>query len=384
MAKTKLDLSVGGRISVNPHVSERSVMRMADMVEGIRLGGYAGDRARTDFKETLTTSDAPYSFAQLLNIRNLPLYDEAPIQWNQIASTEIVPDFRPTTFYTLRSNFGTLGHGNDTGGNLVAPKVPELAPYVEAYGYKEEAVQAAVEKRGFKWGISLERVVNDPTRAYSQVPNDMLQVGLHTDEFVVFRALVDGADASSQVAGGDDLITGETITPNPEFSAAAVRVALRNISQRTDSEGNRIPLAPRYRIVVPLGEGDTVQWMLDEAARIIRIQDGEITYGAPGSGGLNRIAGVVESEYVPDGSWYLTPDAGSTIRPSLVRLQLAGYTAPEVYVEGTPTPVLGGASSDPFRAFSWDDDSTRFKFRMFTNAALISQDQLAWSDGSGS
>lgn len=378
-----LDLSCGGRISVSRHVSERSVLRMANMVEGIRLGGHAGERARVDFKETLTTSDAPYSFAQLLNIRNLPLYDEAPIVWNQIASTETVPDFRPTTFYTLKSNFGTLGHGNDTDGNLVAPRVPELGTYVEAYGYQEEAVQAAVEKRGFKWGIALERVVNDPTRAYSQVPNDMLQVGLRTDEFVVFRALVDGATADSQVDGGVDLITGETIPANPEFSAAAVRVALRNISQRTDDRGNRIPLAPRYRVVVPLGEGDTAQWILDEAARIVRVQDGSITYGAPGSGGLNRIAGVIESEFIPDGSWYLVPDAGSTIRPSLVRLQLASYTSPEVYVEGTPTPVLGGASSDPFRAFSWDDDSTRFKFRMFTNAALISQDQLAWSNGTG-
>lgn len=380
----KLDLSCGGRISVSPFVSERSVLKMADLVEGIRMGGHAGERARVDFKETLSTSDAPYSFAQLLNIRNLPLYDEAPVEWSSIASTEVVSDFRPTTFHTLRSNFGTLGHGNDTGGNVVAPLVPELGTYVEAYGYQEEAVQAAVEKRGFKWGISLERVVNDPTRAYSQVPGDMLRVGVATDEFVVFRALVDGATSASQIAGGVDLITGDTIPANPEFSAAAVRVALRNISARTDSEGNRIPLAPRYRVVVPLGEGDTVQWMLDEASRIIRVQDGLVTYGAPGSGGLNRIAGVVESEFIPAGSWYLVPDAGSTVRPSLVRLQLAGYTSPEVYVEGTPIPVAGGASFDPFRAFSWDDDSARFKFRMFTNAALISQDQLAWSDGTES
>ncbi len=377
-----LDLSCGGRLTVSPMVTERSVQRMAQIVEGIKLGGYAGERARTDFKETLTTSDAPYSFAQLLNIRNLPLYDEAPVQWNQIASTETVPDFRPASFYTLRSNFNTRGHGNGTGGNIVAPKVPELGSYVEGYGYSEESVQVAVEKRGFMWGISLERVVNDPTRAYSQVPNDMLRVGTKTDEYVVFSALVDGATADSQIDGGVDLVTGETIPANPVISPAAIRVALRNIAARTDDEGNKIPLAPRYRVVVPLGEGDTVEWMLQEAGNIIRIQDGNITYGAPGAGGLNRIAGVIESEFIPDDQWYLVPDAGSTVRPSLVRVQLQGYTSPEVYVEGTPVPVLGGASPDPFRAFSWADDSARFKFRMFTNAALITQDQLAWSDGS--
>jgi len=378
-----LDLSCGGRISVNPHVTERSVMRMAQMVEGIRMGGHAGERARVDFKETLTTSDAPYSFAQLLNIRNLPLYDAAPVQWNQIATTEIVPDFRPTTFYTLKSNFDTLGHGNGTGGNPVAPRVPELGTYTEAYGYREEAVQAAVEKRGFVWGVSLERVVNDPTRAYSQVPGDMLRVGVKTDEYVVFSALVDQTTSASEITGGTDLVTGDTVTANPLISAPAIRVALRNIAARTDAEGNRIPLASGYRIVVPLGTEDEVEWMLQEAANIIRIQDGSITYGAPGAGGLGRISGVIGSEYVADDTWYLVPDAGTTVCPALVRLQLAGYTSPEVYVEGTPTPVLGG-SADPFRAFSWDDDSARFKFRMFTNSALISEDQIAWSDGSES
>lgn len=379
----KLDLSCGGRITVSPFVSERSVLKMAEMVDGIRLGGYAGNRARLDFQEALSTSDAPYSFAQLVNIRNLPRYDEAPIEWNQIASTEIVPDFRPTSFYTLRANFDTLGHGKGTGGNPVAPRVPELDTYIEAYGYSEESVQVAVEKRGFKWYVSLERVANDPTRAYAQIPDDMLRTGLKTDEYVVFSALVDGVTSASAITGGTDFVSGTTVPPNPDISAAAIRVALSNIAARTDADGNRIPLATRYRIVVPIGQKDQVDWMLQEAARIVSIQDGVITYGPPGAGGLNRIAGVIESEFITDtDSWYLVPDAGTTVRPSLVRVQLAGYTAPEVYVQGSPTPVYGG-STDPFRAFSWDNDSAAFKFRMFTNAAVISEDQIAWSSGAG-
>lgn len=380
---SKLDLSCNGRISVSPFATERSVLRMAQMVEGARLGGPAGEHARADFREAMTTSSAPYALAQLVNIRNLPQYDEAPATWNQIATTEIVPDFRPTSFYSLRANFGTLGHGKGTGGNLVAPRVGELQPYTEAYGYTEEQVQAAVEKRGFTWRISLERVVNDPTRAFAQIPNDMLRVGTKTDEFVVYSALVDGSDATSQLQGGlVDRITGLEVPADAEISAAAIRVALREVSLRTDEDGNRIPAATSYKVVVPLGTGDDVQWMLDEANRIISIESGNITYGSPGTGGLNRISGVIESEFVPDGAWYLVPDAGTTLRPSLVRLQLAGYTAPEVYVQGTPTPVIGG-SNDPFQAFAWTDDSAAYKFRQFTNGALITQQQNVWSDGSG-
>lgn len=379
-----LDLTCGGRLNVSPFVTERSVGRMAQIVEGLKMGGHSGARARADFQETLTTSDAPYSFAHLINLRNLPLYEEAPVQWNKIANTEVVPDFRPTSFYSLRANLDTLAHGNGTGGSVVAPKVPELGTYTEAYGYQEESVQVAVEKRGFKWSTSLERVVNDPTRAYSQIPGDMLQVGVKTDEFVVFNALVDGATAGSAIAGGEDLITQDTVLPNPEISAAAVRVALSNIASRTDSSGNRIPLASQYYIVVESGMGDSVQWMLDRERGIQSVQDGSVTYGVtPSAAGLGRIAGVIESEFIPEGNWYLVPAAGSTVRPSLVRLQLAGYLSPEVYVAGTPTPILGGASSDPFRAFSWDVDATSFKFRMMTNSALITEDQLAWSNSSG-
>lgn len=377
-----MDLTCGGRLSVSPFVTERSLGRVAQMVEGIKLGGYAGQRARMDFSEALSTSDAPYSFAHLVNIRNLPMYDEAPRQWNLIAATDTVPDFRPASFYTLKSNFGTLGHGAGTDGRMVAPKVAELENYTEAYGYSEESVQVAVEKRGFKWGISLERVVNDPTRAYSQVPNDMLTVGLNTDEHVVFSALVDQTTSASQITGGTDLVTGATVTANPLISAAAIRVALANIAARTDADGNKIPLAQRYYLVVPLGTEDSVQWILDQAANVVSIQDGAIQYGRPGAGGLNRIAGVIGDDRVADDSWYLVPAAGSTVRPSLVRVQLAGYTAPEVYVQGTPVPILGGASSDPFRAFSWEDDRAGFKFRMFTNAALITEEQIGWSDGS--
>lgn len=376
-----MDLTCGGRLTVSPFVTERSLGRMAQIVEGMRLGGFAGDRARMDFREALSTSDAPYSFAHLVNVRNLPLYDEAPIEWNKIATSEPVPDFRPQSFYTLQSNFETLAHGAGTGGNVVAPKVPELAPYTEAYGYREEAVQVAVEKRGFKWFTSLERVVNDPSRAYRNVPEDMLKVGLKTDEYVVFSALVDGASSASQLAGGVDPITGATIPVNAKFSPAAVRVLLSEIASRTDSAGNKIPVASRYQVVVSSGEGDVAQWMLDRERGIISIQDGSVKYGAPGGAGLNRIAGVIESEFIPAGQWYLVPDAGTTVRPSLVRVTLAGYTSPEVYTQGSPTPVLGGASSDPFKAFDWDLDAAGFKYRQFVNAALITQDQLGWSDG---
>ena len=79
-----LDLTANGRLTVSPFVNERKAMAMADMIEAGRLGGYAGARARTDLQETLSTSDAPHAFTALVNLRNLPQYDEVEADFSPI------------------------------------------------------------------------------------------------------------------------------------------------------------------------------------------------------------------------------------------------------------------------------------------------------------
>jgi hypothetical protein len=139
----------------------------------------------------------------------------------------------------------------------------------------------------------------------------------------------------------------------------------------------------------PLGYAEQVELELAKARSLIQVSDGNFVYG-PGAvplGALGRIQGAIESEWVEvNGSnvpWYLVPAAGTTRRTSLVRLNLAGYTAPEVFVSNFNGVSLGGGNVDPFRAFSFDNDSVDLKFRQFTNAALISEDQQVWSTGAG-
>lgn len=384
-----IDLTANGRLSVHPFVTERKLGKMTEIIEGATMGGYAAERARTDLKETLSTSDAVFSLAHLANIRNLPEYDEGPgRQWNLIASTETVDDFKPTTFYSLRTNFAGLEHGKDNDGAQVSPKVAELDTYQYAYGYAEESIRVAIEKRGFKWGISLEEIINDPSRQIRRVPGDMLQVALDTDEFLVFRALQDGSTAASQLVGGTDPTNGNVIPPNAPVSVDAIRYALGEIGRRTvtgtDGVSRRVPLANSYYVVVPLGTKAAVDADFERARQVIQIVDGEIVYGPQATGDLGRIAGVIESEWITDdGRWYLVPAAGSTRRISLVKLELAGRTAPEILVSNFNGTPLGGGAGDAFTLTHFDNDSVDLKLRQFTNSALVTQDQSIWSDGSG-
>ena len=382
-----LDLTAGGRLTVSPFVNERKALRMAEMVEAGKLGGYAGQRARTDLQETLSTSDAPHSFAALVNLRNLPQYDEATTDYDSITQTELVPDFNPIQFFALKSNFAGLEHGKDTDGQQVAPKVAELDTYSRAFGYTQVDTTLAIEKRGFKVGWSLERGVNDPFGLINRFPADMLRVGLKTDQYVRSRALREGVTSASALQAGTDPITGEAIAANAPVSGKALRAAIRQIAQRTDADGNRVPLPSRFRLVVPVGTAEDVQLSIAMARGLATIQDGSLTYSASGLSSfdsLGRIAGVIEDEWLEDGHWYLVPEAGTTEIPTLVRVQLQGYTAPEVHVSNFHgSPLMGGASNSPFTAYSFDNDSVDLRFRQFTNAALFSEDAIVWSDGTG-
>lgn len=361
---------------------------MAEMIEAGRLGGYAGQRARTDLQETLSTSDAPHAFTALVNLRNLPQYDEVQPDFDPIVQTELVPDFKPIEFFALKTNFAGLENGKDNDGERIAPKVAELDTYQYAFGYTQIDTSLAVEKRGFKMGWSLERGVNDPFGLINRYPGDMLRVGLKTDQYVVYRALRDGVTNASRLAAGTDPITGDTIPINAPISGAALRAAIRQIGKRKDADGNPVPVPSRFRVVVPVGTSEDVQLSIAIARGLATVQDGSITYNASGLrafDSLGRIAGIIESEWVADGYWYLVPEAGTTEIPALVRVQLQGYTAPEVYVSNwNGAPVLGGASSNPFQAYSFDNDSIDLKFRQFTNAAIFNEDAIVWSNGSGS
>lgn len=383
-----LDITAGGKLSVSPFVTARKVEHMADLVAGSKLGGFDGERARTNLVETLSTSDAPHSFAHLVNLRNLPEYEEETPDFEPITTSELVPDFKPAQFFALKTNFQGLEHGKDNDGQRVSPKVAELDTYQYAFGYTQLDTSLAVEKRGFKMGWGLERGVNDPFGLISRYPVDMMNVARKTEQYVVIRALIEGVTAASQLQAGADPITGDAITPNAPISGAALRAAIRQIGQRTDASGNRVPVPSRFRVVVPVGTAEDVELSIALARGLATIQDGLLTYNAAAVrsfDSLGRIAGVIESEFVADGAWYLVPEKGTTEIPALVRVQLAGYTMPEVYVSNwNGAPVLGGASNSPFQAYSFDNDSIDLKLRQFTNAALFSEDAIVHSDGSGS
>ena len=387
----EIDLTCGGRLEVAPFVTQRSFGRMTEMLAGIKMGGFAAERAALDLKETLSTTTAPYAFAHAISAKNLEDWDKAERQWTKIADVETVDDFEPTTFETLRFNVGEqLKYGKGNKGKAgVSPVVPEGGVYQYTFGYSEENVKIALQKRGFKVGdFTLERILSRLRPMVRSLPGDMLDIALDTDEFLVFDALQSQVNSTSQLKAGTAAISGTSVPANAKFSIDALRLGLNQITARKVA-GRKVTLASAYYIVVSSGMGEIVQAELDKAKLLRQTVDSSGTvdmyYGAPSLGNLGKIKGVIESEWIDDtDAWYVVPAAGTSRRPGLKKLQLAGRTAPEVLVNNFTGTILSGRGGDAFDLAHFDNDTVDLKLRQFTNSGLITQDQIVWSNGSGS
>lgn len=366
--------TLDGRLTPPAGVSKRKVEAVRDLVaKAIR-----GNRiAAGTLQEAITTSDASLNLAYLVNLNVLPQYDEAPRIWNQIAGTRPVSDFRPAVLYSLVGEWedGVLGDGSP---RHIAPTVPEGAPYPYSVMAGEESSSAGVKKRGFKTRFTFEAFINDAIGFLRALPDEMLQVALDTEEYEVFRALIDGVGAGQQL-DADTNPDGTTVLANALLSREALIAAKYQVSQRTIN-GRRIQVTGGWNLLVPVGRLDYANFILNQTLGII--QDGSLTFTAPGYNPLTEIT-PLETEYVTGDAWYLVPKPGATRRPVVERLQLIGHESPELRVQNLTGSYVGGGAVSPFEG-DFDTDSAEFRVRQIGNGTLWTADAVIWSDGSGS
>ena len=366
--------TLDGRLTPPAGVSKRKVEAVRDLVAKALRGNRI---AAGTLQEAITTSDASLNLAYLVNLNVLPQYDEAPRIWNQIAGTRNVSDFRPAVLYSLVGQWedGVLGDGNP---RHIAPTVPEGAPYPYSVMAGEESSSAGVKKRGFKTRFTFEAFINDAIGFLRALPDEMLQVALDTEEYEVFRALIDGVGVGQQL-DADTNPDGTTVLANALLSREALIAAKYQVSQRTIN-GRPIQVTGGWNLLVPIGRLDYANFILNQTLGVI--QDGSLTFTAPGYNPLTEIT-PLETEYVTGGAWYLVPKPGATRRPVVERLQLIGHESPELRVQNLTGSYVGGGAVSPFEG-DFDTDSAEFRVRQIGNGTLWTADAVIWSNGSGS
>jgi len=378
MTDFKDQFTLDGRLKpAHPSVT-RSKVAEADRLLSAAL---RGDRiAAGQLAEVHTTSDLPFALAHLVSATAIPQFDQIERTWSQIADVRTVSTFNNVRLYSLLNDLSGAGvaEGADaqglTGG---LPDVPEAAPYPYVTISGKEAFYAKVTKKGAKFGFTWESQINDVEGFYGNLPSDLVNLALDTEEREVYQAVISGV--TTTLAGGT-LPDGTAVVANAPISPNAIWQAIIELSNKTVN-GRKVGRSPRgYNVLVPVGVKDFIDWSLNQA--IISIQDGSITFGPGDRSALNGVT-VIESPYITGTNWYILAKPGSFNRPFIELGRLRGYEAPELRANGNTGVYLGSSAVVPFNQGSWDNDTIDYRVRYVCGGIVWSGVYGLHSEGDG-
>lgn len=364
----KNQFTLDGRIKPVAGVTPEKVAAADKLLREAMNGNHI---AAGTLREVHTTSDLQFNIAHLVSVTMIPQFDAAERTWSKIAGTRVVPDLGPVR---LQSLFGDLtGAGVHEKGGLL--RVPEASvyPYVTVSG--QEALWAKIEKFGAKFGFTWEASVSDVVGFFENIPGELLQLALDTEEREVYEALING---TTQELGAVLLPNGDTTLPNSPISPEAILAAILQLSN-VEVNGRKVGEASGYNVIVPAGTKRMIEYQLNR--NVIAVQDGLVTYGGDNWTELNNIE-IIESEWVTGTEWYVIPKPGSIRRPILELGRLRGYETPELRVHNATGNYLGGSSVSPFEG-SFDNDTIDYRIRYVAGGILWSSQYHLRSTGTG-
>lgn len=374
--------TANGRLKLRPGVTKAKVAKVKALQEAALAGDMVADAI---LQETISSSDAIFNAAWLANLQFIPQFLELPRTWSQVADIKPVDDFDPIILRGLFGEFEGLERGGSGASTTTGPANPAgIAPVVaelESYPYatigEAESAYGRLNKRGFKVGRSWESQFKRGAAAFfAELPTEMLGVALDTEEWEVYNALVVGTDSGSQLAAGTTF-TGAAVLANATVSRNAILLAIQQLAMRQVNGRYVGRSANGYNVIVPIGAGPSVQFMLNQ--QIISNQDGSFTLSVQDQADLGAVT-VVETQYVTGTNWYLLAKPGGYRRPVLSLGRLRGHEVPDLRVENAVGTFVGGARVSPFEG-SFDNDSVDLRLRIAISGILWDDDLVVWSQG---
>lgn len=305
-------------------------------------GALEGDKRDTDkFFEAMTTSDHPALLVPAINKR---VQDEAaaiPSRWREVASTQLVDDFRLQEIVRPRMTDGNILPKN-VGKTFVEgglPKIGELGEYptisMDATGY-----QFRIAKSGVKAALSWEEVINGRSIGIlDRFITNFATRAARQEGFEAFLQFVTGTGLNTtNLTDGTNGTNDALLAGNPALSRAGLKAALAQAATHR-LDGFRISMPAKFNLVVsPTNEVEA-----REILSAIEIRETS-TSGSVETISRNDLASkfdlVVADEIVQindsaDDFWFIVPKPGAIADANASVAFLRGYEAPQVFVKDT-------------------------------------------------
>lgn len=352
--------TLDGRIKPQPGVTEAKVAEAIKLLDSAKRSRV--EEAR--LAELLTSTDLGYSIAHVLSVNMIPQLDKALEDVEDLAGHRTVKDFRPVVLRGLIAGDGVEGPGIDEHG--AASVIPEGTPFPHVtVTSDEEAYFSRLRKRGFRADVTFEAVINDELGEIDELPDAFLETVGKTHYAEVFEAL----ETATQGLAGATLLDGTTVAANSPVSANALIAGAAQIEANLVN-GNPIGEISRYIVLVAPGKRRFLEYDINQIGRIITVTDGALTLSPDADmKALFPNVTIKESTRLTGNQWRMFPAPGTTRRPVLERLSLKGYTTPEIRVRSDQGFLPGGGKVGVWQG-GFDADTSSFRLRMFTGAAL--------------
>ena len=330
-------------------------MNKAQYDAGMLLeGALDGDRKDTvKFFEAFTISDMPVLLVPAINKRVLAVYDGIPSEWQKIAGTESVDDFRLQQI--VRPYFVDNGILPKTDGETY---VQGTLPRVNELGEYQTLTLAATEsffrifKSGIKASFSWEELVNGRSVSIlEKFWNEFAVRARNTEAAEAFKQFIGSAglnttnltDGSS--TGTNNLLAASSpysTATNAPLSADALKAALAQAAQHKLG-GKRIGMPAKFNLVVP----STLE---TRAKEILAVQQVRFSKGTITSGGVTETIStniltdkfnlVVDDTIIKinpnaDAYWFIVPEPNAIPDMGAYVGFLRGAEAPRVFVKTT-------------------------------------------------
>lgn len=337
-----------------------SAAALAKAVEASKLFN-EGMSGRNPFKtamlkEALTRADFNIYLGKAFDVEALARYADYTPEWREIATPSTVRNFKPKTFKDLFGGRGPLD------------KVKEGAEYKERNKASDE-YEITAGKFGNTFKLTFELIKNDELDGLSQLPDDLANGAIQTEDKVAFESFVSatGPNTSFFKAANGNAPTALPLTRDNLQNAYVA------ISNRKDKNGQRVGIRQaRLKLVVPNG-------LLFTAEQIVSAPT--IPDPAGGTGTVrNPLLGkftvhvsdyltIVNTSTKADATWYILPDP-ATARPALTVAKMIGEENPDIRVKADQGTRLGGGAIG-FEEGSFGDDTITYRGRHIVGGAAL-------------
>lgn len=352
------DAAVAEAGAIAPRRRNTNPQYLTRLAETATLVGRAFDgdrRAMLTIQESLTTSDFPKLFGDVLDRELLAQYQQVTPIWPQFARRTVVRDFRPKHYLDL------------LGGRASLDLVKERGEY-PARNLTEADYNLTVVKYGARLPLTWEMIVNDDLDAFRTAPERLAQAARVTEDKLATGLIATATGPNTaffNAAPGGAVGTVPLTTDN-------VTAALTTITTRKDSDGNPVMIDSVVLMVPPALEvvANTIV-----NAQLIRTKSAnqDIEVGNWLSGRISVVVNpwlsVIDTSGKSAATWYLLP-APSIARPALTMGFLRGFETPDLRVKADTGQRVGGGNV-PAEEGSFDTDDIQYRIRHVTGGTTL-------------